>query len=159
MRMFVAAVAALAFALPAAAQNPAGAPSDDERRAVLAVVQRLFDAMRTRDSAAIRGVFDPAGRLVSIRMRQGQPVVAVTSWEQFAAANARDTARVWDERIYDPEVRIDATLATVWVAYDFYAGPTFSHCGYDAFQLLKTAAGWKIMEVADTFQRDNCPRR
>jgi hypothetical protein len=150
--------AALLFCLTALAPQAAQA-QDDERRALLAVVQRLFDAMRTRDSAAIRSVFDPAGRLVSIRMRQGQPVVAVTPWEQFAAANARDTARVWDERSYDPEVRIDATLATVWVAYDFYAGATFSHCGYDAFHLLKTAAGWKIMEVADTFQRENCPRR
>lgn len=142
-------------AAPAAAQQPA----DAERQAVLAVVTRMFDAMRTRDSAAMRSVFDPAGRLVSIRMRQGQPVVSVTPWEQFAASNARDTARVWDERIYDPEVRIDATLATVWVAYDFYAGPTFSHCGYDAFQLLKTAQGWKILQVADTFRREGCRGR
>ncbi len=131
----------------------------DERREVLAVVQRLFDAMRTRDSAAMRSVFDSTGRLVSIRVRQGQPVVSVTPWQQFAAANARDTARVWDERIYDPDVRIDATLATVWVQYDFFASGTFSHCGTDAFHLLKTASGWRILEVADTFQREGCPRR
>ena len=51
--------------------RPAAAGAQtDERREVLAVVQRLFDAMRTRDSAAMRSVFDPAGRLVSIRVRQ-----------------------------------------------------------------------------------------
>jgi len=52
--------------------RPAAARAQtDERREVLAVVQRLFDAMRTRDSATMRSVFDPAGRLVSIRVRQG----------------------------------------------------------------------------------------
>jgi hypothetical protein len=154
MRLAGAVVVCAALLAPHAARA-----QTDERREVLAVVQRLFDAMRTRDSAAIRGVFDSTARLVSIRMRQGAPVVAVTPWQQFAAANARDTARVWDERIYDPEVRIDATLATVWVSYDFYASGAFSHCGFDAFQLLKTPAGWKIVSIADTFQRDGCPAR
>ena len=150
--------AALLFCLTALAPQAAQA-QDDERRAVLAVVQRLFDAMRTRDSAAMRSVFESTGRLMAVRLRQGQPVISTTPWEQFAAANARDTARVWDERIYDPEVRIDATLATVWVAYDFYAGATFSHCGTDAFQLLKGPAGWKVLQIADTFQREGCPAR
>jgi hypothetical protein len=142
-------------AAPARAQT-----ANDDRAAVVAVVQRLFDAMRTRDTAAMRAVFDSSARLVSVRPRRGGGSgISVTPWQLFAAANARDTARVWDERIYDPEVRLDATLATVWVAYDFYAGGTFSHCGYDAFQLLKGPDGWKIVSIADTFQREGCPRR
>lgn len=150
----------LACAVSLAAPSLARAQTD-ERAEVLAVVQRLFDAMRAKDTVMMRSVFDSTARLVSVRQRrEGGPVVSVLPWQQFAAANARDTRGVWDERIYDPEVRIDATLATVWVSYDFFFSGTFSHCGTDAFTLLKApGAGWKIMLVADTFQRDGCPTR
>ena len=35
-------------------------------------------------------------------------------------------------------------------------GQTFSHCGVDSVQLLKTADGWKIMSIADTYVREGC---
>lgn len=155
-------VAGSLAAQAAPAPAPAPVPSQaEERAAVLAVVQRLFDAMRTRDTIAMKSVFDSTATLVSVRQRrQGPPVVSVTPWREFMMANARDTRGVWDERIYDPEVRIDATLATVWVSYDFYFSNTFSHCGTDAFTLLKAPnGGWRIMMIADTFQREGCPRR
>jgi hypothetical protein len=149
-----------AQAIPAQPAAPAAGQAD-ERAAVLAVVQRLFDAMRMRDTVAMKSVFDSTATLVSVRQRrQGPPVVSVTPWREFMMANARDTRGVWDERIYDPEVRIDATLATVWVSYDFYFSNTFSHCGTDAFTLLKAPnGGWRIMMIADTFQREGCPAR
>ena len=51
---------------------------------------------------------------------------------------------------------MSGTLATVWADYDFHFGKTFSHCGVDAVQLLKTAEGWKIVSIADTFVREGC---
>ena len=53
-------------------------------------------------------------------------------------------------------VQIEGTLAQIWASYDFHFGQTFSHCGVDAVQLLKTAEGWKIMSLADTFVREGC---
>jgi hypothetical protein len=47
----------------------------------------------------------------------------------------------------------------VWTEYDFHLGTNFSHCGIDAFQLLKTSAGWKIVALSDTAQREGCPKR
>src|SRR5256885_3716182 len=46
-----------------------------------------------------------------------------------------DTATQFRERMWNPEVRIDGGIATLWTPYDFHVGPRFSHCGYDAFQL------------------------
>ena len=65
----------------------------------------------------------------------------------------------WNERMYSPEVRIDGPLATVWTEYDFHLGTQFSHCGVDAFQLLKTSAGWKVVALSDTARREGCPKR
>ena len=35
-------------------------------------------------------------------------------------------------------------------------GKRFSHCGVDAFQLVKTAAGWKIFQLSDTRRKEKC---
>jgi hypothetical protein len=47
----------------------------------------------------------------------------------------------------------------VWTEYDFHLGDKFSHCGVDAFHLLKTSAGWKVVALSDTARREGCPKR
>jgi hypothetical protein len=143
-----------------AATGTATAAQDSARRDVLAVVQQLFDGMRARDTAKMRSLFDTGATLVAAGARGGGPGVQRMSVSQFVAAIAGAPAgRLIDERIYAPEVRIDANLATVWTEYDLYVGDQFSHCGVDAFQLARTAAGWKIVALADTRRREGCPPR
>jgi hypothetical protein len=48
------------------------------------------------------------------------------------------------ERIWNPDVRIHGLIATVWAAYDFWIDGKLSHCGVDAFDLIKTPEGWRI---------------
>lgn len=131
-----------------------------EEREVLAVVQRMFDAMRSRDTVALRSVFAPGARLVGMRPGQGggERVQELTA-EQFVRFVANDRRAEWIERMWEPEVRITGTLAAVWTAYDFHFAREFSHCGHDAFQLLKLPEGWKIVSIADTFVREGCLRR
>ena len=170
MRQVLVAAATLlvAFAAPAGAQGSVGraatgaptAAQDTARRQVVGVVRQLFDTMRARDTATLRSLFDTGATLVSAGARGGGPGMQRTSVSQFVAAIAGAPAgRVLDERTYAPEVRIDANLATVWTEYDFYVGDQFSHCGVDAFQLARTAAGWKIVALADTRRREGCPAR
>jgi hypothetical protein len=130
----------------------------DEREAVLAVVQRLWDGMKARDTALVRSVFDASASLTRISTRGGDARVHVTPVSAFIEALAKAT-EAWNERMYTPEVRIDGPLATVWTEYDFHLGTQFSHCGVDAFQLLKTSAGWKIVALSDTARREGCPKR
>jgi hypothetical protein len=73
--------------------------SGSEHQAVLATVQRLFDAMRTKDSAAFREVFEPNATLFGMRTRpDGQVVVQNIPWDRFAAAALNDTRGQWIER-------------------------------------------------------------
>jgi len=157
------AVGALSIAVSrASAQNAAAMPGSTraEEQAVLATVQRLFDAMRTKDTAAFRDIFEPNAKLFGMRPRQtGEQVVQVLPWDRFASFVASDQRGEWIERAWSPEVRIRGTLATVWAEYDFHFGQTPSHCGVDSVQLLKTPAGWRIVSIADTFEREGCPKR
>jgi hypothetical protein len=146
----------LVLASAASAQTSATAP--DEREAVLAVVQRLWDGMRTRDTALVRSAFDSSASLTRVATRNGEARVQVTPLSGFIEALGRAN-EAWNERMFAPEVRIDGALATVWTEYDFHLGSQFSHCGVDAFQLLKTSAGWKIVALSDTARREECPSR
>jgi len=151
--VLVAALAAAIQAAPASAQQG----GEEERQAVIAVVNRLFDGMRTRDTVALKSVFAPDARLLGMG-RDGRSL-NVTTPDQFIAAIAGATGPAWNETIHNPEVRIDQNLATVWTEYDFHLGTQFSHCGIDAFQLLKFADGWRIVSLADTRRREGCPTR
>jgi hypothetical protein len=152
-------LALAAPAAPAAAQTAAPAPHA-EREAVLAVVNRLFDAMRQGDTAMLRSTFHPDARMATAAVRNGTPMLNLEGVDGFATAlGGKPAEQVWDERLYNEVVHIDGTLATVWTEYDFYLGDQFSHCGVDSFQLAKTADGWRIFSIADTRQREGCPKR
>lgn len=122
---------------------------------MLAVVERLFEGMRARDTTMVRSVLHPEARLLTTGERDGTPFARWVDVDAFVGSIAR-ADRPLDERLFDPEVRIDGSLATVWVFYHFYYGDEFSHCGVDAVQLVRTDAGWRIMQIADTRRRDGC---
>jgi hypothetical protein len=63
---------AAACGLAVATVLPAEQP-DRDRAAVLAVVQRLFDAMAAHDAAALSAVLLPGGQLQSVREEKGCP--------------------------------------------------------------------------------------
>ena len=147
----LAAAALSVSAHPVHAQT--GSPDEAE---VLAVVEALFDGMRAADSAAVRSTLHPEARLVGVADGEDGPVLRAESMDGFVSAVGTPHEETWDERIWDPEVRIDDRLATVWVPYAFYLGETLSHCGFDAFQLYESADGWKIFQIADTRRREGC---
>jgi hypothetical protein len=136
---------------------PASRAQNADRENVLATVQKLFDAMRTRDTALLSQAFDSTGRLVGVSTRNGPPRVTLTTPAQFGAAISRAPAGdVWNERIYDPEVRIDGDVAQVWAYYTFHRNATFSHCGVDAFMLVRVGSAWKITQIADSRRTTGC---
>ena len=133
-------------------QTPAQQPDPEIRR----TVDRMFDAMRAKDTTQLRSVFDSSARLVTtFTNREGQPTSRTLPIDRFIGFIGGATAKP-DERIYDVEVRQSDNLATVWARYTFYAGEQLSHCGYDAFQLSRSAQGWKIFAIADTQKREGC---
>lgn len=129
---------------------------EGDRAAVIATVQKVFDAMRTRDTALLRQAFDSSARLVGVSAR-GPAAVRLTTPTAFGAAIAgAPSGNVWNERIWDPEVRIDGEVAQVWAYYTFHRNTTFSHCGVDAFMLLKVGSEWKITQLADSRRTTGC---
>ncbi|WP_191906300.1 Cif family virulence factor [Hymenobacter baengnokdamensis] len=124
--------------------------------AVKQAITTFFDAMRRGDSTLVRSTLAPTAVFHTLSQPQGQPTVQLESVNAFLKAVGTPHAESWDERVQFEHVLIDANLASVWAPYEFYLGSKFSHCGYDSFQLVKLASGWKIAHIIDTRRKEKC---
>lgn len=148
-------VALVMHPVPAEAQASAA-----ESVAQMAVVNELFDAMRAGDSARVRAVFHPqlTSMVSSDVGRDGVARVRLTPVDGFVKTIGTPHADIYDERLFNPRVLIDGTLASVWVDYSFYLGKTFSHCGVDIFHLARVGEVWKVVALSDTRRTTGCAR-
>jgi hypothetical protein len=154
MRFFV----VLATLLTLVAPWRAVAAQSTARDSVLATVQRAFDLMRSRDTAGMRQLFDSTARLIGIR--DTTTALRARTVSQFLASVASTPAeRASDERMFDPEVKIDGPVAQVWTYYTFRSGATFSHCGTDAVTLVRVGGRWKIVNFIWNVRTERCTQR
>ena len=132
----------------------AGAQDNPETRAVIAVIDKLFNGMLTRDTAAVRSMFVPEARMLGLTNQGAVRASPVDGWiASIGRANPESPLR---ERTWGHQVRIDGNIAQAWMEYDFHVGTRFSHCGVDAFDLIKIGAEWKIVSVMDTRRTTGC---
>ncbi|MDZ4673519.1 MAG: nuclear transport factor 2 family protein [Gemmatimonadota bacterium] len=143
----------LMLLLPAA---PLAAQTPDAVIEVRATVERLFNAMRAGDSASVRALFHPGGRIGSAVVRQSVVSVRPDPPDGFIRAVGGPRQDVWDERIADLQISVDGPLATAWMEYAFYLGDQRSHCGVNAMQLVRMAEGWQIVSLIDTRRQEGC---
>jgi cyanophycinase len=123
--------------------------------AVIATMNRLFDAMRSQDTAAIRRLAHPELRIFVPGTGNDRPALRVSTLDEFIAQVAASSERL-DEAALQPEVRIDGNLATIWTYYEFRRGERFSHCGHDAFHFARADDGWQIVGLAYTTRAQDC---
>jgi hypothetical protein len=140
----------------AGAAAPLAGVSAADEAAVIALIDRLFDGMRARDSSVVRAAMHPQARHQSVASRDGISVVQSVPIDAFVSAVGASRAEPWDERISRPVVQVDGDLASAWMNYSFYRGTQFSHCGVNAMQLHRGPEGWKIIQIADTRRTAGC---
>lgn len=152
MKHFLYALLALAFSAPVAK-----AQQTTEEEGIKATINLLFDGMRNADTTTIAKAFAPTAIMQSIAKNKAEKYsVRNESVANFIKSIAAPHREKYDERIEFTKILIDQNLASVWTNYQFYVGNTFSHCGVNSFQLLKTDEGWKIIYLIDTRRKNNC---
>lgn len=150
MKTFLLVFSLFAFSATAFCQTD----KDDVKK----TITTMFDGMRKGDSTVLRGTFHKDMILQSVvNKKDGTTALLTEKADEFVKQVGTPHKEVYDERITWGDIKIDGALASVWTPYKFYLGNQFSHCGVNFFQLMKTAAGWKIIYIVDTRRKDNCP--
>lgn len=133
------------IAAPAASRG-----QSPERDAVLGAVQELFDAMAARDTARAASVLMPQAIFFAVRPGAEPTATAAPAFlERLAGAEVP-----WLERLWSPTVSVHQDVAMVWAPYDFMRGDEFSHCGVDAFTLVRSDGRWRISAATYTVEPD-----
>jgi Putative lumazine-binding len=141
----------MALILFLVAAQPAPKPEDR----VLATVQQFFDSMAARDVEKAREVLVPEGRFFNIRDEGGEVLRGFSNQEYLDGLASRKEEVL--ERMWEPEVRIEGGIGSVWTRYDFHRDGAFSHCGVDSFDLVRVDGRWRIAGGIYTVERENCP--
>ncbi len=133
------------------------AQSNTTKSAVMRPIMALFTGMNLGDSATVHSAFVKDPNMGSIaKDKSGNAVLRKSELANFLNAVGTPHAEPWSEPIWDAKIEIDGDFAQVWVKYAFYLGNKFSHCGVDAFHLIKDGTGWKIFHLVDTRQTVDC---
>jgi hypothetical protein len=134
-----------------ATPDPLGAfaPTAQQREEIVQTLQYLFDALETGDADLLMSVLDPSTVMRSTETRDGRTTFSSSTAEGLAERIASSEEPLI-ERMWDPVVAVNGSMATLWTPYDFYIGTTFSHCGVDAATFMQTAEGWMIVGLTWT---------
>ena len=133
--------------------------SGQESKKVMAPINQLFEAMKLGDSSMLHRAFHPDATLFTVLNdpKTNQPSLRKESLAPFLKSIGTPHKEVYNEMIWGEKIDIDGDFAQVWVDYAFYLGKTFSHCGVDAFQLIRNPKGeWLIFGLADTRRKVGC---
>lgn len=123
---------------------------------VKTVVNNLFIAMKSNDTSLLASCFSEGAILQTIVQKRDSVLVKSESIPAFISSIGKAAKGALDERITFDAVKTDGALASVWTPYSFYYNGKFSHCGVNSFQLVSTAAGWKIQYLIDTRRKEPC---
>lgn len=138
----------------AGAEGRAGLAADE--RAVLDAAQALLHVINARDGAAARDLMVADGALVRIVVTgDGEHAQTIPNAEFVRTIGQPGPALL--ERMWEPRVLIHGPVATVWARYDFHVDGAFSHCGLNAFSLVRWDGAWKVAGVVYSVEREDCP--
>ncbi|MCC6930183.1 MAG: nuclear transport factor 2 family protein [Gemmatimonadaceae bacterium] len=150
------AVAASAtLATPERLHAQGATPDKGARDSVVAVVQEFFRSMHDNDPAAAQRIMVDNGASFATRLSGDSAIMRSASFASHfdRLRAAKDTVL---ERMWDPTVHVHGSVAVVWTPYDLFVNGRFSHCGIDAFTLVRAGRTWKVASVSYTVEPAGC---
>ena len=126
-----------------------------EKKQIIKVVNQFFEVLASRDVNVAKQIVIPEGCSFSIREQNGVKVVKSSNFQGFLD-NLPNPKAKYKEVMEDPKILLHRGIAVLWAKYRFFINDKFSHCGVDAFSLMKTDKGWKIASIIYTVEKKGC---
>ena len=136
--------------------GPIAAP-DAQEQAVLAPINALFAGIAAHNGSAINALLVPnGGASIVTELPNGSRTVQRRSWAELVerVASSKDSM---EERLIDPAIESDGSVAVVWGSFVFLVNGKLDHCGTDHFTLVHGDSGWKIADASWSNRTSGCP--
>jgi hypothetical protein len=134
---------------------PAQSP-DAEAKAVIAVADTVLTALSNADGPTLARLTLDTSVVGGVSVRNGVERIALRRWVQFIG---RTGPSDFTERGFDATARVQDRVAQVWMPYDLYVGDKWSHCGVDAFTLLRSEGRWRVASLIYTIEQPPACRK
>ncbi len=134
---------------------PARATASEEK-AVRAVLDQIFDAMRAGDSGPLKTLILPDAPLD--RIMPGKPLHHgdLSKWTAWVDGLQPGQA---DEQIFDVKINVEGALASAWAPFTIALDGELKSCGVNHFTLVKLDDAWKVSALIDTHTPEKCPTK
>ena len=128
----------------------------DDSKDALAVVNKMFEEMAAHNPPGILALYTKEAQLAAvIKNKEGKSVTRTFPVEAFSKNFAEKKSEI-KEDMYDPQVKIFGDLALIWGRYVFFVDGKISHCGVNAFHLVRTETGWLVANASTTIDPNSC---
>lgn len=133
-------------------------PPASEEGQVMAPILSLMEAIGAGDGAAVLAATIPDGRVTDTSTgADGKPRRYTIGWADYAAG-FKQGAR-YRHVLGLPAVEVDGDIAMVWAPYTSLVDGQVAHCGYDHFDLVRTEAGWRILNATYSRRTSGCGKQ
>lgn len=122
--------------------------------AVQQTIQDFFDAIEKQDTTLFKSTLDPAGQ-VWVQNRAKNPIQFSSRFLKQDIARLKGDHQFLEKALHF-DIKVHKGMAMAWVAYEFWSNGKFSHCGIDAFTLMKVEDHWKIVSLSYSVETSGC---
>lgn len=129
---------------------------DAEGRVAIAVADSVLAALSSADGPTLARLTLDSSVVGGSGVRNGVERSWLRRWGQYIN---RTGPSDFTERGFDATVRVQDRVAQVWMPYDLYVGDTWSHCGVDAFTLMKSEGRWRVASLVYTIEQPPACRK
>ena len=150
-RSFVAVLILASLAKSVSAQT-----SDADSKAAIAVADSVLAALSHGDRVTLSRLVLDSSVVGSASARNGVERLSLRTWGLYINRTGPAT---FTERGFDATARVQDRVAQVWMPYDLYVGNTWSHCGVDAFTLMKSEGHWRVAALTYTIEQPPACRK
>lgn len=138
------------------AQSARAQAIDADGKAAIAVADSVLAALTRGDSETLKRLTLDSAVVGGVGMRDGVERLSLRTWGLYINRTGPST---FTERGFDPTTRVQDHMAQVWMPYDLYIGDKWSHCGVDAFTLMRSEGHWRVAALIYTIEQPPACRR
>jgi hypothetical protein len=121
-----------------------------QETAVRATISTFFTGMNKSDTTLVRSTLLPGARLQTVLNKEGKVSIQEGDFGRFMTSIGKAKPGSLDERLGNYTVHVDGDLATAFTPYEFWYNGQQSHCGSNAFTLVRVDGDWKVQAIIDT---------